>query len=295
MAARCGGGTVGTMSLPPPAPAPAAGSPAPTGGNLVTSAWQALRHDKDLVLLPVVGGVAALVAIVPLLIVGFLIPDSASVARVLVGIIGVYVVAIVSTFFAVALAAGAHERMNGRDPSIKSAVATAWSRKRTVVGWALLSATVGIVLRALEERLKGVGGALVGLLGNLAWSVASFFAIPIIAANDIGAIDALKLSTATFKQRWSSAARVTLRLGLYAVGLMVGLFVAIFAVAALASVSTVLAVVVGIVLFMAWLTALLLLSAVSSYARVALYRYASGLPTPGFAPAMLAAAVTEKR
>ena len=101
----------------------------------------------------------------------------------------------------------------------------------------------------------------------------------------------MKLSTATFKQRWSSAARVSLRLGLYGLGLMVGLFVAIFVVAAVASVSTVLAVVVGIVLFLAWLTALLLLSAVSSYARVALYRYASGLSTPGFAPAMLAAAV----
>jgi hypothetical protein len=286
--------TIRHMSLTPPPPSaptePAKGS----GGKLVTSAWRALRSDHELISLPVVGGIAALAGIAPLLLVALLVPESAAWAAVVLFVLIAFVASIITTFFAVALAAGAHERMNGGNPTVRSACAVAWKRKRGVITWALLSTTVGLVLRALEDKLGGVAGKLVGVLGGVAWTVASYFAIPIIAANDVGAIEALKLSSATVRQRWRNAARVELHLALYALGLIAVGVVAALAVVALASVATVLAIVVGVVLLLAFLVALLVFSAVSAYAKVALYRYASGMPTPGFADATLAGAVTQK-
>jgi len=279
---------------PPPIPAPPSGmAGSPTGGSLIASAWASLKQDRELIALPVLGGVVALLGALPLVLAAVVIGDNAGWATILLGAVTIFGGAIISTFFAVALAAGAHERMNGGSPTISSALTVAWSRKRGIIGWALLSTTVGLVLRSLEERLKGFG-TILRFIGGVAWTLASYFAIPVIAANDCGAIEALKMSAATFKSRWSSAVRVQLRMGLYVLALIVAGFAAAAIVIALASVSVALAIIVGIALGGVWLVGVLLLSAVSSYARVVLYRYASGMSTPGFSVNMLNAAVTSK-
>lgn len=282
-----------TSPTPPPPPAPT-GPVKGTGTKLVSSAWRALRHDHELISLPVVGGLVALAGIAPLVLVAVLVPESATWAYVLLFVLIAFVASIITTFFAVALAAGAHERMGGGNPSIASACAVAWTRKRGVITWALLSTTVGLLLQIIEDKVGGIAGKLLSALGGVAWAVASYFAIPIIAANDVGAVEALKLSSSTVRNRWRNAARVELRLGLYVLGLILIGVVAVVAVVALAGVAPVAAVVVGIVLLLAFLIACLVFSAVSAYAKVALYRYASGMPTPGFDEHMLAGAVTQK-
>lgn len=280
--------------MTPPPPTTPSGPTRGSGGKLVSSAWQALRHDHELVSLPVVGGVAALAGIAPLVLVGLLVPESAAWALILLFILIAFVASVVTTFFAVALAAGAHERMSGGNPSIRSACAVAWKRKRGVITWALLSTTVGLLLQALEDKIGGIAGKLVSALGGAAWAVASYFTIPIIAANDVGAVEALKLSSETIRRRWRNAARVELRLSLYVLGLLLVGAIGGVIVFALASVAPILAIVVGAVFLLAFLTALLVFGAVSAYAKVALYRYASGMPTPGFDETMLAGAVSQK-
>lgn len=258
------------------------------------SAWGALRADKELLGLPVMGGVAALVAVVPVALMFALVPSGADWLYYVVGVIGAFVVAVISTFFAVALAAGAHERMNGGAPTFSSCCAVAWSHKRGVVGWALLSTTVGLLLNLIQDQLKGIGGFIIKLIGDLAWAVASFFAIPIIAANDVGPIDALKMSASTFKARWSSAVRVQLRLGVYGIGLFIAAIVGAIVVVAAWQATPVLGVALGIPIVIGLLIGMLVLSAIGAYARVALYRYASGMVTPGFSAATLEAAIQPK-
>jgi hypothetical protein len=278
--------------LPPPAPVPAPGAPSPTGSTLIASAWAALKHDKELVLLPVIGGLFALLAAVPVLVAGLLVPTDQSWVLFVIGLVAAIAIAIVSTFFAVALAAGAHDRLGGGSPTVRSAMEVAWRRKKGVIGWALLSVTVGVLLQAIRDRARAVG-PIIGFAGDLAWTIASFFAIPIIAANDCGPIEALKLSTKTFKSRWSSAVRVELRLTLYAIGMVVLLAIGLVLAALLAQLVTVLGIVLAAVVVGAFMVAMLVMGALRSYARVALYRYASGLPTPGFASSVLEAAVRQ--
>lgn len=288
-------------SLPPPVsptpptpPAPPSGGPNPKGGTLVKAAWTALRADKELLGLPVLGGVVSLVAVLPVMLIFALIPDNANWAYVVVGVLAAFVVACISTFFAVALAAGAHERMNGGAPTFQSCCAVAWSHKRGVIGWALLSTTVGLLLNLIQDKMKGAGGAIIKLIGDMAWAIASFFAIPIIAANDVGPIEALKLSVNTFKSRWGSAVRVQLRMGIYGIGLVVLAIVGFFIVAIAWKASHILGIALGIVVVIALLIAMLVLSAIGAYARVALYRYSAGLSTPGFSAATLDAAIQPK-
>jgi len=48
---------------------------------------------------------------------------------------------------------------------------------------ALLSATVGLILRIIEDRSKWVGRIVAGLLG-MAWTVASFMVVPVIVPSE---------------------------------------------------------------------------------------------------------------
>jgi len=151
-----------------------------------------------------------------------------------------------------------------------------------------------LALRIVEERL-GLLGRIIRFVGDVAWTLASTFVIPIVAVNQVGPIDALKLSANVFKQRWSSVVRVNLRLGLYMLGLVVGGAIGVAIVVAAANASVALALVLGIVLGGAFLVAVLVLSALGAYSKVALYRYSSGMTTPGFSEHVLASAFTTLR
>jgi hypothetical protein len=280
--------------LPPASPVPPVSSDGPSGGDLVKSAWSALRTDKELIGLPVVGGISALVAVAPILAIYAFIPSDARPIQAVVGVAALLVFSVISTFFAVALAAGAHDRMSGGSPTMRSALALAWSRRRGVIGWAILNVTVGLVLRLIEDRVRGIAGVLLRVLGGVAWALASYFAIPIIAANDVGPIEALKLSSTVFKTRWRKAVRVQFRLGLYAFAVIAAAVVGVLVVVAAAQASVVLAVLLAVVIGAGVIMAMVVMSAVTAYARVALYRFAAGLPTPGFNDGMLYAAVKVK-
>ena len=71
-------------------------------------------------------------------------------------------VAIVSVFFTGALAAGAHERMSGGDPTVTSAISRAFARIPGLVPWAIMNWTVGAIIRALRERAGWVGNLILG-------------------------------------------------------------------------------------------------------------------------------------
>ena len=65
----------------------------------------------------------------------------------------------------------------------------------------MLSATVSLVLRAIEER-SGIVGRIVGSLVGLAWSLVTFLVLPVLVIEQIGPIQAVKRSAELFKHTW---------------------------------------------------------------------------------------------
>jgi hypothetical protein len=156
----------------------------------------------------------------------------------------------------------------------------AWQRRRVVFTWALVSATVGTVIRAVEQRL-GVLGRLVGILGGLAWAVATFMVIPVLAFEDLGPVGALRQSSHLLKTTFGTIARGALRFGMLFLAwvlLAAGVIAAGGVVAASGAVIPGIAVgVVGVIgLFVVSMYA----AAAGMYMRTILYRYATGRPVP---------------
>lgn len=107
----------------------------------------------------------------------------------------------VVVFFNVALVSIAADRITGGHATLNDGLQLAWQRKGAILQWALLAATVGILLRALEDRMRWISRLVAGLIG-MAWTFATFFVVPLIAAEDMGPAEALSRSAALFRENW---------------------------------------------------------------------------------------------
>jgi hypothetical protein len=109
----------------------------------------------------------------------------------------------VITFFNVAVIASAVTRMAGGEPTFSGGMRSALQRVHLIAGWALVSATVGLVLKMIESYNRKVGRFIASLLGA-AWTIVTFLVVPVLVVENKGPIDALKESVALLKKTWGS-------------------------------------------------------------------------------------------
>jgi hypothetical protein len=280
---------------PPPAPVPAS-QPSPTGKQILTATWGLLKQDRELIALPVVGSLFALVAFVvffvpSLFIGGGDVGSGHQRFAVYVGVVlGGFLASIVSIFFQAALVIGAYQRADGYDPTFGGTLAAAWKMRRQIFGWAVFTTIVGTAIRLVEQRL-GIFGRILGFLGGIAWAIATFFVVPVIVAEGLGPIEALKHSANTIKQVWGTSVRTTLRFGVIQFVLTIVPAIVFAAGVVLVSSGNAAG---GVPVAAVGLIALFLLgaifSAITTYARGLIYRWSTGRPVPGIDPALFAGA-----
>jgi hypothetical protein len=292
------------MSGPAPAVPPARRGGTATGKELLKACWDLLKQDRELIALPFVGGLVAILAAAVLFVPGYAIGWFAggqqnNQAAYWIGIaFGAFAATVVATYFQAALVIGANERAEGRDPSRSSVLALAWRRRGRILSWAVVTTTVGLVLRFISERL-GPASAIVAALGDLAWGIATFLVVPVVVSEDIGPFAAVKRSGTLLKDTWGTSLRTTVRFGLIA------LLAWLPAIALLVVGIVVIAgggdtrLIVGSVLVAVAVIAMIVLgtvfSAITAYARALIYRYATGRPTPGIDPQLFAGAFRPKK
>jgi hypothetical protein len=249
--------------------------------ELVKASWAVLRADKELLLYPVASGLVTFVAVV---LVGLVWIGSGGLDRWGDESFGILDLVLVVIFFNSALIAAATIRLEGGDPTLSDGFRIAFSHIGAILGWAAIAATVGLVLQALRER-GGAAGAIVSLIGNMAWSVITFLVVPILVVEGVGPIEAIKRSASLLRKTWGEQI-----VGNFSIGLVVGLaFLGVLVLGGLVTVvlfSVVPALgVLAAALLVAGLIILGLIgSALSGIFNVALYRYAVGEDASRFFP-----------
>jgi len=180
------------------------------GWELTKKSWGVIREHPRLLRLPLVGGALALVA--SIIIAGpglFLVAtDSASTtddAAMYVGYgliaIGSFVASCIVIYYNVILAAAANDALTGREPDLDAARAVARSRRGAIIGWAVVSAVVGLLFAVIRDR-AGTAGRILGAIGAAAWGFVTFLVVPVLALENLGPIDAVKRSGNLVRQRW---------------------------------------------------------------------------------------------
>lgn len=176
--------------------------------NLMKASASVLRQDKELLVFPLVSTVAALIVIgsfvAPLFAFGWLdrMEEGTASPVVYAWLFLFYLVQyFVIFFFNTALVGAAMIRLRGGDPTVADGFRIAFSKIGPILGYAAIAATVGVILRVVEERL-GIVGKWIAALFGAAWTIASFLVVPVLVVEDVGPVDAVKRSVALLKKTW---------------------------------------------------------------------------------------------
>lgn len=260
--------------------------------------WSVLKSDRTLAWFPVLSAASALIVFGA--IAGLIAATSINEAEdglepmgYVFVFVGYVALAFIATYFLGALVHAANQRLNGQDARFGDAIGAANGKIHRILPWALVSATVSVVLQAIEERLGFVGVVIARLLGA-AWAVVTFLTVPVIMLEDLGPIDALKRSGHLLKQTWGE--NLGAQAGFSIIGFVAMLPAALLIAIAASADSTGTWILLGGIAVVWLIIVVVVLSAMSGIYRTALYRFAvDGTAPPAFAGANLGDAFGEKK
>lgn len=275
--------------------------------QLVKASATVLSQDKELLVFPLVSAIATLIVgaafILPMIGMGVLdgldregggngVPIAAYVAA-----FAFYVAQYSVIFFCnTALVGAAMIRLDGGDPTVGDGFRIAGSKIGAILGYAVIAATVGMILRAIQERVGWLGSIVTGMLG-VAWTVATYMVVPILVTREIGPVDALKESAALLKRTWGENV-----IGQGGLGLVFGIIQVLvillgvgLVIAAVTTESVALIVVAVAASVIAVLILALIHAALAGIYSAVLYRHAVGKPiADGFDQSLLSNAFAPK-
>lgn len=289
--------------------------------ELLKQAWGVLRGDPALAFFPVISGIATLLVIASFVTPVLLSPElrgafqslaeSERAARhgehlateghgqwMAIAILFAFYLAtsFVTIFFNAALLGAADRKFRGQPTGVGVGIGIALGRLPQIVAWSLLSAVIGTVLRALEERVGFLGRIAVALVGA-AWAIASYFAVPALVIEGVGPFEALSRSVQTIKRTWGESLALGIGFGIagFLVALSgIGAIVAGIVIGA-ASGSAALGIAIaslGVLELVAWI---IVASTLRAIVQAALYRYATdGVVPNGFDASAMQSAFVQK-
>jgi hypothetical protein len=191
-------------------------------------------------------------------------------------------------FFNSALMATVAMLLEGKEVDVADGLRAAARWIVEILAWSLIAGTAGLLIQVLENRLDR-DRRWIGRVVDTAWTMATFFIIPVIIFEGQSDIRALRRSAELFKQQWGTEAAGRLGLSLVFLvaaipAVMLSLFVGLFAHGAAIMIAGA-----------SFLLLYLVHEAAEGVFVVALYRYATtGAITGGFTPDVMQAAFVPK-
>ncbi|HWY86863.1 MAG TPA: DUF6159 family protein [Gemmataceae bacterium] len=254
--------------------------------QLVKQSFAILRSDKQLMLFPVLSAIACFIVTAVIATGGAFLMLPARAAAIAAGeqfnpnqspvfMFGLFTLYVVNyfviVFFNVALVGVANSRLMGGTWTFRDGLELAWARKGTILQWAFVAATVGVILKTLEERLGLIGRLIMRIIG-IAWTLACYFVVPVLAFEDLSPLQAFKRSSKLFRDTWGEKVVGGFSLSLVSMLLMLpgfGLWIAAAVVGGLNGL------LIGMLLMILYFLLLsVFMSAVGGIFNAALYRYA---------------------
>lgn len=178
------------------------------GVQFLKFSGQFLWHNKDLMLLPIISFLASILFVILCVSSGEFIDRllvqlgiNNMLIWVLLLIFAYFCLSFIILYFTTSLYACTLMRLSGEQGSLSTGMTLAASKWKQILGWSIISTTVGFILQLLESINNAVAD-IVSFLFGLSWSIASYFVLPVLITEDIGPISALKKGSVIFGKGW---------------------------------------------------------------------------------------------
>ncbi len=259
--------------------------------ELTKLTFAVIRQDMEMLLFPALGSVFSLLycALVlwPTVLTHLMDPQGTGmvwgVVQWLAAFATYFGLAFIGTFFNTCVVYTAKTRFAGGNATFGESLSFAFSRLHIIFLWSLVAASVGVLLRALDqvaERAGGIAEALIaalhGILG-LMWSIVTLFVVPVMVYEGLGPFDAIKRSVEVLKRTWGESLVRHFGLGLVQVAVIAPV-VLLVVLAAAAGVPLLPLLVLGVAYV---IVVSLVFSVANSVFNTALYEYANTGSVPG--------------
>ncbi len=183
------------------------------GWTIAMSSFKVLKEKKELIIFPIFSGIAILLVVASFFF-AFLSKegwnpenniDQFNTPLYYFLLLVFYVVNyFIVVFFNMALIHCTRLYFRGEEVSVRAGLQFSMSRIGVIFSWAFFAATIGLLLRVIQENVGWVGKIITGLVG-VVWSIATFFVVPVIAYEKLGPLEAVKRSSQLMKQKWGES------------------------------------------------------------------------------------------
>jgi hypothetical protein len=254
--------------------------------ELVKASWRILMEDKKLLAFPIISGIVTLLVIATFIPLVFLSNGLFSFNTSTVGgIVSVFVFYLISyfvvIFFNVGLISCVYAKLNGKTMTVGEGLSAASRHLGSILVWAAVAATVGLVLRMIEDRSGILGQIAASIIGG-AWSIVTLFVVPVLVFEDKSVFSAIKESFVLFKKTWGESV-----VGTISISLIFGIIGGIGLILVLGTLflNDTTLFFIALALFIVLIAVLAILaSAMQGILTAALYMYAKTGSVPGILP-----------
>ena len=267
--------------------------------ELVKASYTVLRQDKELLVFPFLSTLGLIIVtilfMIPMAATGIFEAASTTTtaadgttettitnAQAITAFIFLFLFYLVTytviIFSNTALIGAALMRLRGEDPTVADGFRIARERMGAIIGYAAISATVGMILQAIRGDGDNIVAQIAASIIGTAWNLITFLVVPVLVIENVGPIEAIKRSGTLLKRTWGENVVATFGMGIVqllamlAVGAVVGLPMYLIASAIGSTFVTVIAVAIVVIALAA---VALFFSALNGIFQAALYNYAT--------------------
>lgn len=283
--------------------------------NMISAAWQVLKTEKRILKAEIIGTVVVFVLLIALWVgFGALMFSTTSAPMdesteiniaqlpfVVIMIFGTIGILTIAELFNGYILIAALARFRGEQMTHSEIMQRLQRKKWLIVKFAAFSASIGVLLSMIEEKVPFLGGKILTWIGQVAWSIASVFAMPVIVdSEEKTVIGSVKQSMSIIKKTFGDNVKIVFGItAIVLTGILITVLSALLITVALSVFSLPTSVYVGapiLIVVIGIFTIMILASALNSIVRAALYYYAvSGKAPEDFNVELLHKAITPKK
>lgn len=194
------------------------------GWKIAKLSFQTINENRTLLLFPVISSVSLILVLLTFFGGGFLLIGDQIETLLDSGLTGnitayalIFVYYLINyfiiVFFNAALIHCSVKIFNDEPTELSDGMNYAMSKINKIFSWSILSATVGTILQAIHSTGR-IGEFVAAFIGG-AWSILTFFVVPIVIYEDKNVIDSVKESFAIMREKWGESIAGSVSFGIF--------------------------------------------------------------------------------